>query len=263
MTPSGNLKPKELGDSGVLIAGGTSGVGLATALAFAAAGVPKIAIAGRNAERGAAAVVEVQNTGAECAFYVTDATNAEAARLTAAAAFDFLGGVDIFVNTTTPHVRPTPFAKTDVDEIAGLLGELVLPPMHMAHAVLPEMRRRRAGSIVNMASDAAKAATPGESVIGAAMAAIVMFTRTLAIEEKRHNIRANVVTPSLISGTGLTDYLLDDGFSGRLFSGAAAKADLGLPDAADVASLILFLAGPNASRLTGQAVSVNGGISAL
>lgn len=257
-----NLLAKELTESGVLITGGTSGVGLATALAFAAAGVPRIAIAGRDPERGAAAVSEIRNAGAQCTFYATDATDPEAARRTAEAAAVFLGGIDVFVNTTTPRVRPAPFAKVPVGDLAGLLAELVLPPMHMAHAVLPGMRRQRSGAIIHMASDAAKTATPGESVIGAAMSAIVMFTRTLAIEEKRYGIRANVVTPSLIRETGLTDYLLDDGFSGKLFAGATAKADLGLPDAGDVASLIVFLAGPGASRLTGQAVSVNGGVSA-
>jgi NAD(P)-dependent dehydrogenase (short-subunit alcohol dehydrogenase family) len=198
--------------------------------------------------------------GAECTFYASDTT---AAARTAEAAAGFLGGgIDIFVNTTAPRVRPTPFSKVAADDIKGLLTELILPPMRMVHAVLPTMRQQRSGVIINMASDAAKTATPGEALIGAAMAATVMFTRTLAIEEKRYGIRANVVTPSLISGTGLTDYLLDDGFSGKLFAAASAKADLGVPDAGDVASLIVFLAGPGANRLTGQAIRVNGGISA-
>jgi 2-hydroxycyclohexanecarboxyl-CoA dehydrogenase len=263
MPNSDNPRPKDLPECGVLITGGTSGVGLATALEFAAAGVPRIAIAGRDPGRGAAAAARVRDVGAECTFYATDATDTTAAARTAEAAAGFLGGgIDIFVNTTAPRVRPTPFSKVAADDIEGLLTELILPPMRMAHAVLPTMRQQRSGVIINMASDAAKTATPGEALIGAAMAAIVMFTRTLAIEEKRYGIRANVVTPSLISGTGLTDYLLDDGFSGKLFAAASAKADLGVPDAGDVASLIVFLAGPGASRLTGQAISVNGGISA-
>src|ERR1700694_3494324 len=69
--------------------------------------------------------------------------------------------------------------------------------MHMASAVLPRTRSRRGGVIVNVASDAAKTATPGESVIGAAKAAIVMFTRTIAIEEKRYGIRANAQSPAV------------------------------------------------------------------
>lgn len=254
---------KQLHDCGVLIMGGTSGVGLAAAKEFAAAGVPRIVLAGRDPQRGAAAAAAVQAAGANCVFQQTDASDPDAAVRTASAAAQVMDGIDVFVNTTAPRIRPALFATMQAGEIAGLLTQIALPAMNMAHAVLPGMREQRRGVIVNMASDAAKSATPGESVIGAAMAAIVMFTRTLAIEEKRYGIRANVITPSLISGTGLTEHLLDDGFSGKLFAGAAKRADLGVPEATDLAALIVFLASPAARRLTGQAISVNGGISAV
>lgn len=257
------LQSDNLAQSGVLISGGSSGVGLATALAFAVAGVPKIAITGRNPERGQSAAERVREVGTACSFYLTDASQTTDAVQTTEAATEFLGQIDILVNTAAPHVKPTPFAKATQGDLSEVLTSLVLPSMRMSHAVLPQMRQQKGGTIIHLASDAAKMATPGESIIGAAMAAIVMFTRTLATEEKRYGIRANVVTPSLISDTRLTDYLLDDGFSGKLFAGASAKADLGLPSAEDVASLIVFLASPGASRLTGQAISVNGGISTL
>jgi NAD(P)-dependent dehydrogenase (short-subunit alcohol dehydrogenase family) len=132
----------------------------------------------------------------------------------------------------------------------------------MASAVLPGMRNRRTGVIVNVASDAAKTATPGEAIIGAAKAAIVMFTRTIAIEEKRYGIRANALTPSLVYGTASTERITADGFSGKLFARAAQQAQLGVPTADDIAALTVFLCSPAAARLTGQAISVNGGISA-
>jgi len=134
--------------------------------------------------------------------------------------------------------------------------------MHMAGAVLPGMRSRRGGVIINVASDAAKTATPGEAVIGAAKAAIVMFTRTIAIEEKRYGIRANALTPSLVYGTASTERITADGFSSKLFARAAQQAGLGVPTADDIAALTVFLCSPAAGRLTGQAISVNGGISA-
>jgi NAD(P)-dependent dehydrogenase (short-subunit alcohol dehydrogenase family) len=143
-----------------------------------------------------------------------------------------------------------------------MLTQLALPSMHMAGAVLPGMRTRHSGVIVNVASDAAKTATPGEAVIGAAKAAIVMFTRTIAIEEKRYGIRANALTPSLVSGTASTERITADGFSGKLFARAAQQAQLGVPTADDIAALAVFLCSPAAARLTGQAISVNGGISA-
>jgi 2-hydroxycyclohexanecarboxyl-CoA dehydrogenase len=128
--------------------------------------------------------------------------------------------------------------------------------------VLPSMREQGGGSIITVASDAAKVATPGETVLGAAMAAIVMFTRTVAIEGKRDGIRANVLTPSLIAGTATAERVLADGFSRSLFEKAATMAHLGVAEAEDLAHLVVFLGGPAAARLTGQAISVNGGISA-
>jgi NAD(P)-dependent dehydrogenase (short-subunit alcohol dehydrogenase family) len=94
------------------------------------------------------------------------------------------------------------------------------------------------------------------------MAAIVMFTRALAMEAKRDGIRVNVLTPSLIVGTPTGDRVLAEGFSKKLFTKASTMAHLGVAEPDDLAGLIVFLARPEASRLTGQAISVNGGISA-
>jgi NAD(P)-dependent dehydrogenase (short-subunit alcohol dehydrogenase family) len=117
-------------------------------------------------------------------------------------------------------------------------------------------------AIVNVASDAAKVPTPGESVIGAAMAGIAMFSRTFAMEAKRQKIRINVVTPSLVKNTLTHDRLMADRFSSKLFEKAIERAHLGVPDPADVAAAILFLLSPQSAKITGQVISVNAGISA-
>ena len=132
----------------------------------------------------------------------------------------------------------------------------------MMHAVLPGMREQGGGAIVNVASDAAKVATPGETLIGAAMAAIVMFSRAAALEAKRDGVRINVLTPSLIANTPGAELIFGDPFSARMFEKAEALAHLGVAEPEDVAEAILFFAGPAARRITGQALSVNGGISA-
>lgn len=139
---------------------------------------------------------------------------------------------------------------------------MALPPMLLTRAVLPIMSEQGGGSIINIASDAAKVATPGESVLGGAMAAIVMFSRVAALEAKRNGVRVNAVTPSLIAGTETAERVLADGFSQGLFEKAARLAHLGVAEPGDLASLVVFLGGPGAARLTGQAISVNGGISA-
>ena len=94
------------------------------------------------------------------------------------------------------------------------------------------------------------------------MAAIVMFCRAAAMEVKRDGVRINVLTPSLIANTPGAELIFGDPFSARMFEQAAAMAHLGVAEPEDLAESILFLAGPAARRITGQALSVNGGISA-
>jgi 2-hydroxycyclohexanecarboxyl-CoA dehydrogenase len=129
---------------------------------------------------------------------------------------------------------------------------------------MPRFRRcggTERGSIISVASDAAKVATPGETLVGAAMAAIVMYSKAAALEAKREGVRINVLTPSLISDTPGAALISSDPFSAKLFEKAAAMAHLGVASPADLAAMALFLASPAGARITGQAISINGGIS--
>lgn len=256
--------PKNLTECGALIIGGTAGIGFATAKALAEAGVPRIVIVGRNAERGEAAAKSLTDLGADAHFLAGSPLDPAEASHIAEEAERLLGGIDIMMCTTAADgVAPELFKDIPASDISRILTEMATPAMHMASAVLPGMRSRRGGVIVNVASDAAKTATPGEAMIGAAKAAIVMFTRTIAIEEKRHGIRANALTPSLVHGTASTERITSgEGFSAKLFASAAKQASLGVPDADDVAALAVFVCSAAAGKLTGQAISVNGGISA-
>jgi NAD(P)-dependent dehydrogenase (short-subunit alcohol dehydrogenase family) len=253
---------KSLDECSALIVGGTAGIGFACARQLVAAGVKRIAVAGRNRDRGKAAADVLRKSGVLASFIAGDAGDAGDAALIAQQAEGSLTGVDILICSTAADVRPELFVNIPTADIGRMLTELAMPCMHMASVILPGMRTRRGGVIVNVASDAAKTATPGEAVIGAAKAAITMFTRTIAIEEKRHGIRANVMTPSLVRGTASTERITADGFSGKVFARAAQQAHLGVPDADDIGALAVFLCSPAAARLTGQAISVNGGISA-
>jgi 2-hydroxycyclohexanecarboxyl-CoA dehydrogenase len=250
-------------DSAVVIAGGTSGVGLASALRFADAGVRRLALIARDRNRGESArqAVAQRCAGTEVVFVAADASDPGQAEAGIAEAHRALGGIDVLVNSVTSAYRPELLHRTATTDIAAILLAQALPPMHLTRAVLPVMAAQGGGAIVNIASDAAKVATPGESVLGAAMAAIVMFSRVSAIEAKRNGIRVNVITPSLIAGTPTAEAVLRDGFSKNLFEKAASLAHLGVAEPNDLAALVVFLAGPGAARLTGQVISVNGGIS--
>lgn len=247
---------------GVAILGGTAGVGLASATAFARAGAA-VVILGRNEARGrdACAAVRTRVAEADIHFVRVDATASTDAVRAEAEVRAILGNIDVLMCTTGPSHPPQLLHTIRIAELALRIDEIVRPPLHMIHAVLPGMRARKAGAIVAVASDAAKTATPGETLVGAAMAAIVMFCRAAALEEKRHGIRINLLTPSLIAGTPGAALIDGDPFAAKLFQKAAAMAHLGVPEAEDLAAMAVYLAGPEAARITGQAISINGGIS--
>ena len=95
------------------------------------------------------------------------------------------------------------------------------------------------------------------------MAGIIMFCRAMANEAKRDGIRVNCLTPSIVEGTPLHDRLMADPFAGRLFGKAKTLAHLGVVVPEDLAAMAVFLASPQAARITGQTISVTGGISAI
>ncbi|MFC0448095.1 SDR family NAD(P)-dependent oxidoreductase [Rhodococcus jostii] len=254
----------DLSEATVYIVGGTNGVGLQVARQLVRAGTQRIGLVGRNTERGEKAATEVRSLASGVwAFFAAGDVNdpAEAARVTEELSAS-LGPADILINSIASVYSPQLFHNTPPEAVPSILLQQALGPINMCRAVLPHMRTKRGGVIVNIASDAAKHPTPGETVLGAAMAAIVMFSKTLAMEAKHDGIRVNAVTPSLIRDTGAYDRVMAEPFSAKLFEKAAGLASLGVAEPADVADLVLFLCSPQARRITGQVVSPNGGISA-
>lgn len=251
-------------DDVVMVTGGTSGVGLETAIEFARQGARKLVVVGRDEQRGAGAVGAIkERTDADALFISADLEQAGDAVALAQQVVRAFGRLDVLVNSLNSGSMPRLLHETPVEAIKTLFLGRAIGTMHASCAVLPLMREQKSGVIINVASDAAKVPTPGEAVIGAGMAAIVTFSKTMAAEAKRDGIRVNVVTPSLVGETGGFDQVMADPFSARLFQKAIKLAHLGLPTAADLAQLIAFLAGPHAARITGQAISVNGGISSV
>jgi len=264
MTNSQPFPVKPFPEATVLITGGTSGIGLAAARHFAAAGVRKIMLNGRNAERGEKASLSVMEPTptAKVEFCAADISKVEDARRLTDRTVDLFGGIDVLVNCAGGDHAPELFHDMDITDIQKMLIHFVAGPQQMCRLVLPHMTKAGGGAIINVASDAAKFPTPGESVIGGCMAALVMFTKTLAMEAKRVGVRANALTPSIVSGTRTYDRVMKGGFSAKLFDKAIKAARLGVVTPEDIAPMIVFMAGPQGARMTGQAISINGGISA-
>lgn len=259
------MAPRELSESSALIVGGTAGIGHAGAGALLAAGLPSLTIVGRNEQRGEAARAALAKRfpNARITFRRCDARDPTAMQAAADAAAEDMGGIDVLVSSGGGEPMPRLLHQIDIAEVMPTIDMIVAGIVLPARAVLPHMMARGGGSVICFASDAAKIATPGETVIGAAMAAIVMFCRGMANEAKRSGIRVNCLTPSIVRGTPLYDRLMADPFCGRLFGKAETMASLGVVEPEDLAAMIVHLASPASARMTGQTISINGGISAI
>ncbi len=256
------MSAKRIEASAALVVGGTAGIGLACAQALLNAGLPRLTICGRSAERGRTALQSlVDRYGhATIAFRQVDATDPCAIQEVVDAAAREMGTIDILVSCGGGDPRPRLLHQIPPEDVMPTITTVVAGIVLPARAVLPHMMGQGG---VCLASDAAKIATPGETVIGAAMAAIVMFCRGMAYEAKRSRVRVNCLTPSIVRGTPLYERLMADGFSRRLFGKAETMASLGVVEPQDLGAMAVFLAGPEAAKVTGQTISITGGISAI
>ncbi|WP_439574749.1 SDR family NAD(P)-dependent oxidoreductase [Phreatobacter sp.] len=259
------MNARRIDEAGALIFGGTAGIGLASATALLRAGLPRLVIVGRNAGRGAAATAMLSEShpGAEIGFLACDATQPDQVQAAVESAAGAMGRIDILVSCAGGDPMPRLLHTIPLDAVMPTIGMIAGGVILPARAVLAHMTAQGGGAIICLASDAAKVATPGETAIGAAMAAIVMFCRGMANEAKRNGIRVNCLTPSVVGDTPLYAKLKADPFAGKLFGKAETLASLGVVEAADIAAMVAFLASPAAARVTGQTISITGGISAV
>jgi NAD(P)-dependent dehydrogenase (short-subunit alcohol dehydrogenase family) len=251
---------KDLADTSALIVGGTAGIGYASAKKLVEAGVPRIVIAGRTVERGEAAA---QALGDSVSYIKCDAADPAQVGALVAEAAGRMGGIDLLLSCGGGDPMPSLLHKIAPEDLIPTINGIQAPILHPAHAVLPIMTEQGGGTVLCIASDAGKLATPGESAIGAAMASIAMFCRTMAVEAKRNGIRVNCLTPSIVQGTPLYDKLMAHDFASKLFGKAEKMAALGIVTPEDIAEMVVFLAGPASAKTTGQTISITGGISAI
>lgn len=247
-----------------LMSGATAGIGLAIATGLLRSGTDRMIIVGRNPSRGEAARARLASMfpQADVRFEAGDVSQPEVATRVAQSCTDAFGRIDTLVSVAAGDPMPRLLHETPIEQLPLVINSITSGILLPVRAVLPQMMRQQSGSVICIASDAAKVATPGETLIGAAMAAITMFCRSLAVEARRSGIRVNSVTPSIVQATPLYDKVMSDPFARRLFLKAERRAELGVVQPEDLAELVVFLASPAAARMTGQTISVNGGISA-
>jgi 2-hydroxycyclohexanecarboxyl-CoA dehydrogenase len=243
-----------------IITGGAGGIGSATCRRFAAEGA-RVAVFDRD-EAGAQKVArEIEAAGGKAQAFACDITDRQNVDAAVAASESALGPVAILVNNAGFDIFK-PFLKTEPSEWERLIAINLRGPLHMHHAVLPGMVERRYGRVVNVASDAARVGSTGEAVYAACKSAMLGFSKTLAREHARHGITLNVVCPGPTNTNLFADFLKGAGNPDKLmeaFRRSIPLGRIGAPD--DLPGTIAFFASDDAAYVTGQVISVSGGLS--
>jgi 2-hydroxycyclohexanecarboxyl-CoA dehydrogenase len=241
----------ELDSKVALVTGAGRGIGAAIAQALAARGAA-VAILDLDGEAAAktAAALPTDAVGIDA-----DITDSAGVRAAVDQASSTLGPIDVLVNNAGWD-KFEPFVDNTEADWDKILTINLKGPIIVTRAVLDEMISRQSGAIVNIASDAGRVGSTGEAVYSAAKGGIIAFTKTLARELARYDIRVNCVCP------GPTDTALFNAMGDKL-RGALEKAipmrRVAQPD--DIAPAVAFLAGDGAAYITGQTLSVSGGLT--
>jgi len=241
-----------------IVTGAASGLGRGIARALAGEGA-RVAILDLN-EAGAAETVElIRHAGGAAVAHRTDVTRRADVESAVNDVLMRWGAVNVLVNNAGWD-RPMPFLETDEAFWDRILALNLKAHFHLAQVVLPHMIGQGGGKIVAIASDAGRVGSSGEAVYSAAKGGVIAFTKTLAREMARHRINVNCVCP----GPSETPLFQSEFTAGKPGLADALKkaipwGRLGTPE--DVAGAVVFLASDEADFITGQTLSVSGGLT--
>jgi 2-hydroxycyclohexanecarboxyl-CoA dehydrogenase len=171
------------------------------------------------------------------------------------------GKLDILVNNAGWDVA-APFLKTEPDLWDKIIAINLKGPLNLHKAALPHMIAAGGGKVVNVASDAGRVGSSGESVYSACKGGLIAFSKTIARECARDNVRVNVVCPGPTDTALLRSFVGDGEYGQKIYDGlkrAIPLKRLGQPD--DIPGLIAFLSSDDADFMTGQVISVSGGLT--
>lgn len=244
-----------------IVTGAGSGIGRAIALRLGAEGVT-VGVFDIN-PNGAGETVQLIETAGGKAIAVTCDITDYAAVTTAVAGFEGQTdhGTDILVNNAGWDT-PMPFLKTDETFWKKVTAINWFGPLHMTHAVAQGMAARKSGRIVNIASDAGRVGSSGEVVYSGCKGATIAFAKALAREVARSNVTINTICPGP-TDTPAMDAFVGTGEQGQKIRDAMVRGvplgRIGVPD--DYPGLVAFLASDDAAFMTGQTISVSGGLS--
>lgn len=244
----------------IIVTGGGGGIGNATCERLAQEGA-QVAVLDRDLAAAQATAQRITAAGGKALAVAADITRRSEVDAAVQAVHTAFGPVDVLVNNAGWDVFK-PFAQTTPDEWERLIAINLVGALHMHHSVLPDMVARRGGRIVNVASDAARVGSSGEAVYAACKGGLVAFSKTLAREHARHGITVNVVCPGPTDTAllaGVTEAAPNPEKLREAFTKAIPLGRLGQPQ--DLAAAIAFFASDDAGFITGQVLSVSGGLT--
>ena len=237
-----------------VVTGAASGIGQATAEALAAAGASVI-VADINRDKGEAAATAIRQKGQQADFLSVDLTSEASIAAFADAVQAKVGAVDILINGAG-WGQTQPFWEAPAELWEKVIALNFVGPMKLVKALLPKMMERGSGKIVNIASDAGRVGSLGETVYSGAKGGLIAFTKSLARETARYNINVNCVCPGPTE-TPLLFAVPEKHL--EAFKKAIPFRRFGKPS--EIADAVVFFASDRASYITGQVLSVSGGLT--
>jgi 2-hydroxycyclohexanecarboxyl-CoA dehydrogenase len=244
----------------VIVTGGGGGIGGATCRRFGGEGA-SVAVFDLNLDAAEKVAASIRAEGGRAQAFRCDITDRASVDAAVAEAEKSLGPITVLVNNAGWDVFK-PFTKTEPAQWDKLIAINLTGALHMHHAVLPGMASRKKGRIVNIASDAARVGSSGEAVYAACKGGLVSFSKTIAREHARHGVTVNVVCPGPTDTALFADYKEGAGNPEKLmeaFTRSIPLGRIGQPD--DLPGAILFFASDDAAFVTGQVLSVSGGLT--
>jgi NAD(P)-dependent dehydrogenase (short-subunit alcohol dehydrogenase family) len=242
----------------VLITGALTGIGRATALAFAKEGA-RIVIAGRRDEAGQNLVAELRRLDAEAEYVNADVRHEDDVRNLVDKTVARFGRLDVAVNAAGTEGKPGPVTEQSAESYAATFDTNVLGTLLSMKHELRVMLPKGSGSIVNVSSAYGSVGAPGASVYVASKHAVEGMTKSAALEVAEKGVRVNVVAPGTTDTGMLTRFTNTDENKAALVSTVPVKR-LATPE--EIGHVIIFVASANASYMTGASIPVDGGMLA-
>ena len=244
----------------VIVTGGAGGIGSAICQRFAEEGAI-VAVLDINLQAAQSLASQIEQSGGKASAFAVDLADQASVNAAVAQVEQTLGAIDVLVNNAGWD-RAGNFLDTEKPLWDKIVAINLFGVLYMHHAVLKGMSARGSGKVVNIASDAARVGSSGEAVYAYCKGGLISFSKTLARELARKHINVNVVCP------GPTDTALFRDFAGEGERGDKLRTALirsipfgrlGQPD--DLPGIVAFLASDDANFITGQTISVSGGLT--